>query len=249
MFDEFDLVQLFHENSKRNIFHTVVELDMNSKPQAFKEYPNCPRIELPTNRLNLRTELNELILKRRSCRDFISKPIDLESLSRILYLGYGITENLYFENSEIFCRPCPSGGGLYPYEIYPIVLNVDKLENGIYHYCPIDHSLEFLKKGNFITDLIRLFMHQEYINNSSICIVISCVLERSVWKYGSRGYRYALLEGGHIIQNMCLTATAENLGTLPLGGFYDNALANFIGIDPINEPVVYGLSIGHKEKG
>ena len=47
---------------------------------------------------------------------------------------------------------------------------------------------------------------------------------------------------------MCLTATAENLGTFPLGGFYDNALASFIGIDPINEPVVYGLIIGHNEK-
>ena len=44
---------------------------------------------------------------------------------------------------------------------------------------------------------------------------------------------------------MCLVATSEGIGSLPLGGFYDDAMAEFIGLDPLREPVIYGLSVGH----
>jgi SagB-type dehydrogenase family enzyme len=244
--EDFDLLQFFHENSKRNIYRIIPEPDMNIKPPTFKEYLDCPRITLPAAKIDLNISLDKSIIERRSCRNFEDKTLSLKSFSKILYFGYGVTHVMDFENFEILGRACPSGGALYPYEIYPVVFNVDELEQGIYHYCPFDHSVELLKTGDFVNQIIQLFMQQYYIANSSACIVLSSVLERTTWKYGSRGYRYMLLEAGHLAQNMCLISTANGLGTLLLGGFYDDPLARLIGVDPILEPIMYGLAIGHK---
>jgi SagB-type dehydrogenase family enzyme len=96
--------------------------------------------------------------------------------------------------------------------------------------------------------MIQVFMNQSYIANLAVCIILSAVLKRTTWKYGSRGYRYLLLEAGHLAQNMCLVATAEGLGTLTLGAFDDNSLARFIDLDPIYEPAIYGLIIGYRRE-
>lgn len=196
--------------------------------------------------LSVDTPLDKAILTRRSCRNFVFKPISLETLSKILYFGYGVTGNVYYDNIEVLTRPCPSGGALYPYEIYPFVFNVSGIQAGVYHYSPIDHCIELLKPGEFTNQVIELFIRQPHIANSSLCIVLSAVLKRTTWKYGARGYRHILLEAGHLTQNMCLVSTAEGLGTLTLGSFDDNSLAHFIGLDPAYEPVIYGLIIGYR---
>jgi len=58
------------------------------------------------------------------------------------------------------------------------------------------------------------------------------------------GYGYGLLEAGHLIQNMYLVATSEGVGSLPLGRFYDDDMAKLIGVDPVKEPIIYGLAVG-----
>jgi SagB-type dehydrogenase family enzyme len=135
---------------------------------------------------------------------------------------------------------------LYPYETYPVIFNVDGLKNGIYHYSSLDHSLEFLKEGFFVEQISFAFLNQySFIRNACICIIISGVIERTVWKYGVRGYRFLLLEAGHIMQNICLVSTSEGLGTLPLGGFYDDILSELLELDPVYEPAI-GLAIGYE---
>lgn len=243
---EFDLVRFFHDNTKRNIYYSADPLDFTRKPPQFKEYPNSPRISLPKESLSLEMALDKAILSRRSCRDFALKPIEIEKLSKILWFTYSITERIVYEDFEIPVRPVPSAGALYPYEIYPVIFNVTGIRKGLYHYSSIDHSLELLKRGDFTNKFPQLFMGQKYIANCGVCLIFSSVLERTTWKYGSRGYRYLLLEGGHIAQNACLAASSQKLAALPLGGFYDNPLARFLGLDSEFEPIQYGLAIGYE---
>ena len=129
---------------------------MDSKPSIFKEYPDHPHICLPQTSFHINTSLSETILKRRSLRDFMLKSLSLESLSKLLWFGYGIVKLSTSDSPEIAFRPAPSAGALYPCEIYPVVLNVDGLQNGIYHYCPLYHSLEFLRSGHFAIELAEL---------------------------------------------------------------------------------------------
>ena len=68
--------------------------------------------------------------------------------------------------------------------------------------------------------------------------------ERTQMKYGERGYRYILLEAGHIGQNICLVSETLGLKCCALGGTMDKNLEELLDIDGETESVVYGFAIG-----
>jgi nitroreductase len=66
--------------------------------------------------------------------------------------------------------------------------------------------------------------------------------ERVEAKYGSRGYRFLLLEAGHLMQNLCLLSASLELSTLPLGGFLEPDIARHLQL-PKSDAVLYaGIS-------
>ncbi len=75
-------------------------------------------------------------------------------------------------------------------------------------------------------------------------IVVTGVFWRSRFKYGLRGYRFVLLEAGHVGQNVVLAAAALGLPALPLGGFYDRPVESLVGVDGLDEAVVYVVLLG-----
>jgi SagB-type dehydrogenase family enzyme len=74
--------------------------------------------------------------------------------------------------------------------------------------------------------------------------VITAMFWRSRFKYGLRGYRFALLEAGHVVQNIALAATALRIPALPLGGFYDRRVDDVVGADGLDEATVYAVLLG-----
>jgi SagB-type dehydrogenase family enzyme len=88
------------------------------------------------------------------------------------------------------------------------------------------------------------FLGQDFLENVNIIVLITGVFERSLRKYGPRGYRYMLLEAGHVAQNLCLGAADVGLGALCLGGFRDASLNRFLGLDGQREAVLYCVSVG-----
>ena len=74
--------------------------------------------------------------------------------------------------------------------------------------------------------------------------VHTAVFVRSRFKYGQRGYRFVLLEAGHVAQNVALTAAALALPMLPYGGFYDLRLDELVGADGLDECTVHLLLVG-----
>jgi SagB-type dehydrogenase family enzyme len=81
---------------------------------------------------------------------------------------------------------------------------------------------------------------------SSLIILITAVFERSTIKYGDRGYRFALLEAGHVAQNINLVANALGLGSINLGGYFDRRADDFLGIDGLTHSTIYMAGIGAK---
>jgi len=75
-------------------------------------------------------------------------------------------------------------------------------------------------------------------------IVMAAVFLRTQAKYGPRGYRYILLEAGHVGQNICLRAMELGLESLCMGGFLDSALNNLLALKPKEEGVVYTVAAG-----
>jgi SagB-type dehydrogenase family enzyme len=73
---------------------------------------------------------------------------------------------------------------------------------------------------------------------------MTSVPQRATAKYGSRGYRMALLEAGHASQNLCLAAQGLGLGSLVYGAYYDDELAALLDIDGVTETVVSVMLLG-----
>jgi SagB-type dehydrogenase family enzyme len=77
-----------------------------------------------------------------------------------------------------------------------------------------------------------------------VLILVAAIFGRARFKYGLRGYRFALLEAGHVAQNLLLAAAALGLAAVPLGAFYDRRTDEFLRLDGVNESTLYTVALG-----
>jgi len=179
------------------------------------------KILLPEPRLKGEMSVEEAIAKRKSIRTYKDQPLTVEELAQLLWACQGITH----DNK----RTAPSAGATYPFEIFVVVEDVEGLKAGIYHYDPFEHSLTMIKEGDFRKELQKAALDQKWVGDAAIDIVLVAFYERTTKVYGERGIRYVHMEAGHIGQNIYLQATALNLGTVAIGAFYDEEVAEIIG--------------------
>lgn len=138
-------------------------------------------------------------------------------------------------------RTIPSGGALYPLELYVFATSIEDVPPGLYHFDPFDRCLELLSTD--ATRLARALVDPELARAPAI-LAITGVFWRSRFKYGQRGYRFTLIEAGHAMQNALLTAAALGLAALPIGGYYDAILDGALGVNGVDESTVYVLAVG-----
>ena len=180
--------------------------------------------------------LEETIYKRRSVREYSGLPLSPAEVSQLLWAGQGIT-------ADWGGRTAPSAGGLYPLEIYIVAGKVDNLIPGIYKYVPESHGLLKISVGDARNDLAAASLNQEWVRESALNIVIAAVFERTMAKYGERGRGYVFMEAGHAAQNICLQATALDLGAVTVGAFEDDKVKAVIGM-PDDETPLYVIPVG-----
>jgi SagB-type dehydrogenase family enzyme len=53
------------------------------------------------------------------------------------------------------------------------------------------------------------------------------------------------LEAGHIAQNLALAATCVGLGSCQIGAFFDDEVNQILGVDGVEESVIYLSVIGY----
>ena len=242
--EDYPTAWAFHRNTSRWPFNM---LELPREPGAeppFKEYLDLPSLPLPRPELP-EASLKQALAARLSCRRFSGAAITPQQLSTLLAAAYGIQGRLTLGGLEFLERPVPSGGGLYPLEIYLLIREVADVAPGIYHYAALHHALEQIAAVRLPRPLIsELFMGQPYLATAAAIAVLVAVVERSLWKYRDRGYRYLLLEAGHVAQNLNLVAPALGLGSLNLGGFFDADLAGLLRIDLDREIPLYAVALG-----
>jgi SagB-type dehydrogenase family enzyme len=206
----------------------------------YKRYGSSSTIALPTPQPGVAVQLGDAIQTRRSRNTFTNAPIRLHDLSTVLALSAGVTQE-----GDLPRRAAPSAGALYPIEVYPWLFSVSGVPPGLYHYAPLPHALEFVKPIDGWDELWPLLDRGCEGATPAVVFVLTAHLPRVQAKYGERGYRFALLESGHIAQNILLTATALGLNSLPAGGFFDAGLTYLLGVDGEDEIAVYVILAGH----
>ncbi|HET6988741.1 MAG TPA: SagB/ThcOx family dehydrogenase [Kribbella sp.] len=219
------------------------------RPGPGREDPTAPWIRLPPG-VPVRASLTDVVRERLSCRAFRDQPVHLAELATLLRIGYGVTGVTEDGPLYVVDRVVPSAGGLYPLELSVLVRSVEGLASGIYHYVPFADGLEQICAEAVPPALVSsLFLGQPWAAEAAVVLVMSAVCERSLSRYGDRGYRYLLLEAGQLAQNLVLTATGLRLGAVNLGGFLDDELAGLLRLDTESEIVLYGTAVGHPVRG
>lgn len=211
---------------------------------GYKDVSSClPEVALPAAP---ESALRSLLRKRASCRAYDRKPLPLASAAALLSGAYGISrvDREILEGSAALLRPVPSAGGLFPLELYVISQNLDSVADGLHHYNVRNHSLEPLKIRSPMEYITRSLYMKDQVQDANMIVFLVGIFERSQKKYGPRGYRYVLLEAGHVAQNLCLQAVELGLGSLCMGGYVDSELNRALELQPASEGVVYSIAIG-----
>ena len=238
-----DLGILYHRWSRPSYVGGLVKsFAPIGQPPLYKEDPGAPQVALPPASEAAGLSVGQAIRRRRSRRGYSDQPLALQQLSDLLYLAAGETDRR--DTSWPF-RAFPSAGALYPTETYVGVRAVEGLVGGIYHYQPKEHSLARIREGDFSGALMRAAMDQEMVGSAGAVIVLTSLFDRLRWKYHDRSYRYALIEAGHIGQNVYLAAEALGLGCCAVGAFFDDQLNELVGVDGVDEAAVFMLVVGN----
>lgn len=251
-----DPVEQFHEASRwYPSFHlreswgaALLEVDESAQElvrRAGKRMPHRPSIALPEPAFP-DVSLGSAVTARRSRRIFGRSPLAIGELSTLLYATYGLSGSLVGAVGESSGRVVPSAGALYPLDVYVGILNVVEIEAGIYHYDPYEHKLENLSTSDPTPRIAAALVEPDAINNVGAVVVFAGAFWRNRFKYGRRAYRFALLEAGHAAQNLLLTAEAQALSAYPIGGFYDRPWDELLGLDSVNESVLYTIVVGSR---
>jgi len=190
--------------------------------------------------------LLRLLEARRSCRQYDPRPMPVDTLAAILAGAYGILRtSMLADGINAFFRGVPSAGGLFPFEIYVLARSVAGVPDGLQHYNVRKHALEPLADGPPLEEIHGALLTDPFAREANVIILLAAVFTRTQRKYGPRGYRYILLEAGHIAQAICLLATERGLGSLCMGGFLDGRLNRSLGLDGVGEAVLYAVAVGH----
>jgi SagB-type dehydrogenase family enzyme len=183
--------------------------------------------------------------RRRTNRFMLNRPIAVRQVMDCLRFSLAITAVM--EDPEAVDLPLkmtPSGGARNPYEGYVCARNVEGLEPGTYHYSAMERTLAPIGTGR-PPSFDRLMAGQTWASNAAAVIFLAAFFERSMWKYHhAAAYRVAMIEAGHIGQNIMLVATEQGLVANGTGAFAAGLVEETLGLTGFTQTAVYALVLG-----
>ncbi len=196
----------------------------------------------------------ELMNSRVSRRRYNEEKLSLEELSFLLWSTQGV-KNVIGKDRKATMRTVPSAGARHPFETYLFINRVEGLDSGVYHYLAIEHKLEFIKAIEQQEDRVsEAYCGQTFFGYAAVSFVWTVIPYRSEWRYSVEAQKYALLDAGHICQNLYLACEAIGCGTCAIGA-YDQKLADELldlnsepSCDNENEFVIYAAAVGKIDK-
>jgi len=193
--------------------------------------------------------LYKAIEQRRSTRKYTEQALSPEELSFLLWATAWARDFRSNERNEITLRNVPSAGARHPLETYVEIHRVHGFKPGLYYYHPIKHCLILVDASQEIfTKIYEASMRQEMVKASAVNLILSAIPYRTAWRYGQRGYRYLYLDAGHVGQNIHLAAEAIGCGACMIGAYLDEAMNDALGMDGVDEFVIYISSVGKKQE-
>lgn len=173
---------------------------------------------------------NSPLLRNHSCNFFSEKAIAFRTLKTLM-------SPLVERENTSYHRGYPSGGALYPIDVFCCRLNRSSefwpKNSDILHLLPSsltfeaidsDRSLEYLREA--------ILPHESTIGTPYCALIYVAYLPKTLFKYKSRGYRLALMEVGSMY--MLIDLQCKNLGlkNRVWSGYTDHMVSNALSVNP-----------------
>ena len=186
------------------------------KDGKFISLPQPAEISVPP------IDLRSAIESRRSIRQYARDPLALQELAYLLWCTQGIVQR---HESYATFRNVPSAGGRHAFA----------------------HRLLVMETSPGVADqFMEACLRQTMVRDSAVTFIWSCVIYRMAWRYSERAYRLVHLDAGHACQNLYLAAEQIGCGACAIGAFDDELMAGLLGIDGVDEFVIYCATVGKK---
>ncbi|WP_019240803.1 MULTISPECIES: SagB/ThcOx family dehydrogenase [Bacillus] len=175
-----------------------------------------------------------------------SKP-DFERMGHFLWYVFGLTQFsqiVYPSDSseqtvytmQTFRRFVPSGGALYPNELY-IYLKLEHLPDGVYHYDVAHHRLVLLREGNFDSYIAQSLGNRCEISTCFGVVFISSMFWKNFFKYHNFSYRLQGLDTGVLLGQLLEIAKRFGFASSVYYQFLDRAVNHLFGLSEREESI------------
>ncbi|MEH7097215.1 SagB/ThcOx family dehydrogenase [Neobacillus vireti] len=223
------------------------------KPPAIKSYdPLSIIIDLPRIREDIvkKQSIYECIKGRRSTRLYSKESLTLSELSYLLWATQGITGT---NKGGLMLRTVPCSGATHTFETYLLITRVEGIQQGVYRYLPVEHQLLFMHELNEMNNKIdAITLDQPFVPNfakrAAVVFAWSTTPYRSEWKYDISAHKKILIDVGHVCQNLYLASESVDAGACAIGIYDQKLIDEVLGLDGVEEYVLYLGAVGKKQK-
>ncbi|MFB5190653.1 SagB family peptide dehydrogenase [Alicyclobacillus fastidiosus] len=220
-----------------NVRPVDVDVDWEDAPLPFKLYQNLPATPLSFD------ACTELSASRRTAR----RAVRLQEIGNFFWYSYGLTQLCHVmlpaddgearsNVMQMLRRYVPSGGALYPSELYAY-LKVDDVSPGIYHYDVAHHRFVLLREGNFDLYLERALGHRCQLESCFGALFVSTMFWKNFYKYHNFSYRLQALDAGALIGQLLEVAKRFGYASAVYFQFLDRAIQHLLGLRDEEESV------------
>jgi putative peptide maturation dehydrogenase len=224
-------------------------------PPAFHSLANPLAVrDLPLVRR--RGGLYDALAARMTTRRFDRESrMTIEELATVLYYVFGCHGHAGMAGDGLMIkRTSPSGGGLHPIEVYPLVARVEGIATGLYHYDARDHALALVAEvGAADADEVaaEFVCGQRYFSSAPVLFLMTARFHRSFWKYRrhQKAYAAVLMDAAHLSQTLYLVAADLGLGAFVTAAVNGTNIEERLGIDGWREGALVVAGCGRRAAG
>jgi SagB-type dehydrogenase family enzyme len=209
--------------------------------------PDAVAVKLPPPDRSVITmdSIFDLVVARKSVRAWGPGGVSLGELSWLLWATQGLRKG----KGRINFRNVPSGGSRHPFETYIAARRVEGLDTGLWRYRFVEHDLVLVARrddsaGAFEKELTEAANGQNFMGNAPVGFIWTAIPYRTEWRYATAAPKIILQDSGHLGQNLYLAATAIGCGTCAIGAYDQKLMDALLGLDGVDEFVVYCAPVG-----
>lgn len=212
-----------------------------------------PAVLLPAEPLP-KVGMDEVLSARACARGDLGGTLRAVDLGTLLWPSYATISDPGRRDGRPY-RPYPSAGAQYVARIRLVAREVQGLDPGLYELDPDGRRLMPLSAppdDDELTASSMWFGSQAHeigrVELASLPALLGLYVEVTALRarYGLRALRFALLEAGHLAQNLTLVAAAAGVSLGVLGGFYDDVAHEVFMLDGVDDILAYLMPVGRR---